>query len=78
MPYQLQGIPAELLQNIANYLPLSSSAVLALSSRFILANWAIPILYSLKKRPFLQLPRVLGPADRLQGYHRYSKNENFF
>ncbi|KAN0114688.1 hypothetical protein V8E51_004232 [Hyaloscypha variabilis] len=68
MPNQLQGIPAELLQNIARYLSLSSSAALALSSRFILAKLGNTYFVQLKEEtlpPVTSCSGTGGPTPRL-------------
>jgi len=49
-PNQLHGLPTELLQYIASmFLPLSSAASLALSSRFILTKLGTDYFTQLKK-----------------------------
>jgi hypothetical protein len=66
MPIQLQDLPTELLQYIASLLPLSSAAILALSSRSMLAKLGTSYFTQLKKEtlpPVESFSGTCGPPD---------------
>jgi hypothetical protein len=66
-PNQLHGLPTELLQYITStFLPLTSAAALALSSRFILAKLGTGYFTQLKKAS--PLPPVTSRSRRRRSY----------
>jgi hypothetical protein len=68
MAIQLQDLPTELLQYIASLLPLSSAAILALSSRSMLAKLGASYFIQLKKDtlpPVESCFGTYGPDPRL-------------
>jgi hypothetical protein len=60
MPIQLQDLPTELLQYIASHLPLSSAAVLTLSSQSMVAQLGTSYFNQLKKETLPLVERDFG------------------